>query len=88
MDHHFRCNGEIARLLKALLLVLAVIPALAAPGWAQSTADMKVLLDDLVAANRILYRQGVVDGFGHVSARHPARPDRFLLCLPRRRPAA
>src|SRR5262249_46601145 len=32
-----------------------------------------------VAANRILYRQGVVDGFGHVSARHPARNDRFLL---------
>ena len=37
------------------------------------------LLDDLVAANRILFDQGVVDGFGHVSVRHPARPDRFLL---------
>jgi HCOMODA/2-hydroxy-3-carboxy-muconic semialdehyde decarboxylase len=37
------------------------------------------VLDDLVAANRILYRQGVVDGFGHVSARHPDRGDRFLL---------
>jgi hypothetical protein len=88
MDHHSPCNGEIARLLKALSRVLAVIPALAAPAGAQSTADMKMLLDDLVAANRILYHQGVVDGFGHVSARHPARPDRFLLCRPRRRPAA
>jgi HCOMODA/2-hydroxy-3-carboxy-muconic semialdehyde decarboxylase len=37
------------------------------------------LLDDLVVANHILYAEGVVDGFGHVSARHPERPDRFLL---------
>ena len=37
------------------------------------------LLDDLSAANRILARHGILDGFGHVSARHPARPDRFLL---------
>jgi hypothetical protein len=27
---------------------------------------------DLVAANRILASQGVLDGFGHVSARAPA----------------
>ena len=37
------------------------------------------LIEDLVAANRILYDQGVVDGFGHVSARHDKRPDHFLL---------
>ena len=37
------------------------------------------LIDDLVAANRILSDQGVVDGFGHVSARHPGDPKRFLL---------
>jgi HCOMODA/2-hydroxy-3-carboxy-muconic semialdehyde decarboxylase len=37
------------------------------------------LVDKLVAANRILYRQGVVDGFGHVSVRHDASPDHFLL---------
>src|ERR1700723_3938348 len=34
---------------------------------------------ELVDANHILFDQGVVDGFGHVSARHPERPDRFLL---------
>ena len=39
----------------------------------------RAVLDDLVAANHILFRQGVVDAFGHVSVRHPARPDRFLL---------
>ena len=37
------------------------------------------LVDDLVVANHILYAEGVVDGFGHVSTRHPERPDRFLL---------
>jgi ribulose-5-phosphate 4-epimerase/fuculose-1-phosphate aldolase len=37
------------------------------------------LLDDLATANRILAHYGVLDGFGHVSARHPERPDRFLL---------
>lgn len=37
------------------------------------------LLDDLVVANRILYDQGVVDAFGHVSVRHDKRADRFLL---------
>jgi len=37
------------------------------------------LLRTLVLANRVLYRQGVVDGFGHVSARDPASADRFLL---------
>jgi HCOMODA/2-hydroxy-3-carboxy-muconic semialdehyde decarboxylase len=37
------------------------------------------LIEELVAANHILYRQGVVDGFGHVSVRDERRPDRFLL---------
>jgi ribulose-5-phosphate 4-epimerase/fuculose-1-phosphate aldolase len=36
-------------------------------------------IEDLVAANRILSDQGVVDGFGHVSARHEADATRFLL---------
>lgn len=37
------------------------------------------LLDDLATANRILAHYGVLDGFGHVSARHPERPGCFLL---------
>jgi ribulose-5-phosphate 4-epimerase/fuculose-1-phosphate aldolase len=36
-------------------------------------------IEDLVAANRILSDQGVVDGFGHVSARHEEDTARFLL---------
>src|SRR5713101_4968686 len=36
-------------------------------------------LDELVTANRILACEGVVDSFGHVSIRHPDRPDRYFL---------
>jgi ribulose-5-phosphate 4-epimerase/fuculose-1-phosphate aldolase len=37
------------------------------------------LLDDLVTANHILFHQGVLDAFGHVSVRHPTEPDRFFM---------
>src|SRR5262245_34359779 len=39
----------------------------------------KELLEDLAAASRILAAQGVVDGFGHVSMRHPSAPDRYFM---------
>ena len=39
----------------------------------------EAILADLVAANHILYNQGVVDAYGHVSLRDPARPDRFWI---------
>ena len=38
-----------------------------------------LLKADLVSANRILLRHGIVDAFGHVSARHSHRPDVFLM---------
>ncbi len=37
------------------------------------------LAEKLAIANRILYDQGVVDGFGHISVRHDKSPDHFLL---------
>jgi ribulose-5-phosphate 4-epimerase/fuculose-1-phosphate aldolase len=37
------------------------------------------LIEDLVTANHILADQGVVDGYGHVSARHDRNPGRYLL---------
>ncbi len=46
-------------------------------------ADIKETIDELVAANRILANEGVVDAFGHISARHPDRPDRFFLSCSR-----
>jgi len=41
--------------------------------------DKDSLFADLVAANRILADQGVVDGYGHVSVRHPTNPDHFYI---------
>lgn len=63
-------------------LAAVVIPA---SGWAAELEPASAgpadpnRLDDLVAANRILYDQGVVDGFGHVSVRHDKDPNRYLL---------
>lgn len=42
-------------------------------------SDLEPLIDDLVAANRILTREGIVDALGHVSARHPHDTGRYLL---------
>ena len=36
-------------------------------------------LEELVTANRILAREGIVDAFGHASIRDPGHPDRFWL---------
>ncbi|ATN32793.1 aldolase [Rhizobium sp. ACO-34A] len=36
-------------------------------------------LNELVLANHILDGEGIVDGFGHVSVRDPARADRFWM---------
>ena len=65
------CFGRTA------LAAVAMIPALVSTALAQ--AGLEAVITDLVAANRILYRQGVVDGFGHVSARHPDHADRYLM---------
>jgi ribulose-5-phosphate 4-epimerase/fuculose-1-phosphate aldolase len=37
------------------------------------------VLDDLVAANRILAYRGVLDAFGHISIRNPKNPNRYLM---------
>jgi HCOMODA/2-hydroxy-3-carboxy-muconic semialdehyde decarboxylase len=58
----------------ALALVIAFLagPAAAAPPDRQ-------LIEDLVAANRILAMEGVLDGYGHVSARHDKDSNRYLM---------
>ena len=45
----------------------------------RANAEYKAVIDDLVMGNRILYDQGVVDGYGHVSGRDPRNPERFLM---------
>ena len=50
-------------------------PLIPASGGAVDAA----LMADLAAAGRILVAQGVMDGFGHVSLRHPQAPDRYFM---------
>jgi ribulose-5-phosphate 4-epimerase/fuculose-1-phosphate aldolase len=42
-------------------------------------SKLDFILEELVTANRILANEGVVDSFGHVSARHPDNPQHYLL---------
>jgi HCOMODA/2-hydroxy-3-carboxy-muconic semialdehyde decarboxylase len=62
-----------------LLAATAASPALAQSAPATAGPPSPALIDDLVTANHILANQGVLDAFGHVSARHDKNPDRFLL---------
>jgi HCOMODA/2-hydroxy-3-carboxy-muconic semialdehyde decarboxylase len=44
-----------------------------------TTTRIRDLIEDVVAANRILATENVVDAFGHVSARHPENPGHYLI---------
>ena len=41
------------------------------------------VMRNLVIANRILAKEGVVDAFGHISIRHPDNPDRYIMSCSR-----
>ncbi len=55
------------------------IAAFADDAAATGPTASRTLIEDLVTANHILFDQGIVDAFGHVSVRHDQDPDRFLL---------
>jgi ribulose-5-phosphate 4-epimerase/fuculose-1-phosphate aldolase len=72
---------------RAAMLAAIVYVALAvtmSPSFAQQPpasagpADAK-LIEDLVAAGRILADHGLLDGWGHVSVRHDKDPTRYLM---------
>ena len=54
--------------------VLALVPQIR--GSEPAPAD---LVGDLVAGNHILASENILDGYGHISVRHPRNADRFLL---------
>ena len=71
------------RMAAIALLLFVVAPSFEvrssqAPQPAAANQE-SALLGDLVYANRILYDQGVLDGFGHVSVRDEKNPQHFLL---------
>lgn len=74
---------DVARLTVALplLIILLDAPRAAAqqPAPASGGPVGAAVTDDLVAANRILADQQVLDAYGHVSIRHPGHPQRFLM---------
>lgn len=41
--------------------------------------NLTSVIHDLITANHILHYHGIVDAYGHISARHPENPDLFIL---------
>jgi ribulose-5-phosphate 4-epimerase/fuculose-1-phosphate aldolase len=70
---------RLPTLAAALLLLAGLAPtraqAPAAPGLGADAA----LIEDIVVGSRVLADFGVLDGFGHVSARDPNNPGRFFM---------
>ena len=60
----------------AVLFGLAPVRAQTPPAAAGGDAAW---IEDIVLGSRILADFGVVDAFGHVSARHPTNPNHFLM---------
>ncbi|WPO42940.1 class II aldolase/adducin family protein [Tardiphaga sp. 42S5] len=73
-----------APMLLAMVFVLSLQSA-SAQTAAQTPAPTSAgpvdpaLMQDLVVANRVLTDLNVIDGFGHVSMRHPTDPNRYLM---------
>ena len=57
--------------------VLVVLFALLGAGEARS--QDAAVVEDIVTGGRVLAEFGVLDGFGHVSARDPKNPNHFLM---------
>jgi ribulose-5-phosphate 4-epimerase/fuculose-1-phosphate aldolase len=71
-------EARAARQLAAVALAAIAAPVLALT-QAPAAKVPQALIDDLVLANHILANEGVLDGYGHVSVRNPADPNRYFL---------
>ena len=79
-----RCSRIAGRVGRFLAMVAIAVVAGRAESSAQTSAAAPLnvdaaLLEDIVVGSRILADFGVLDGFGHVSARHPTNPHRFIM---------
>ena len=71
---------HVIRMAAVAVLWLAAGPTAASAQSPASGGPLgAALIEDLVAANRILADQGVLDAYGHVSIRHPGNPDRYVI---------
>ncbi|WP_316196394.1 class II aldolase/adducin family protein [Bradyrhizobium sp. SZCCHNS3053] len=62
-------------------IAVAALLLSAAPSRAEDSIPgvPRELLEDIATGSRVLADLGVVDAFGHVSARHPTNPHHFLM---------
>src|ERR1700726_2609234 len=68
------------RVLLAVCAGLFVLPQAAPHAPVAPPSDgQSALIEDIVIGSRILAEFGVLDGFGHVSARDPKNPNHFLM---------
>jgi ribulose-5-phosphate 4-epimerase/fuculose-1-phosphate aldolase len=65
--------------LSVYLGVAGLSPARAQTPAAPIAGVDAALIEDIMVGSRILADFGVLDGFGHVSARHPTNPNHFLM---------
>lgn len=72
-------HGLSRRALLATATAAVLLPARSRAATTSAGPADPALLADLVTANHILFDQGVVDGFGHVSVRHDKDPTHFLM---------
>lgn len=78
--HRARTGPADSERRRALCASLAACLFIAArPARVAAQESDRIELARLVAANRILAHEGVVDAFGHVSIRDPATPDRYIM---------
>jgi hypothetical protein len=73
--------------MRSRFLPLALVMAFALPFASTQTSAQTpatpvtdaTLIDDIVTGSRVLADFGMLDGFGHVSARNPSNPSHFLM---------
>jgi len=71
--------------LSGVVMVLSLVGAAYAQSDAHSSSGANAAvarekaIDDLVTAYHILYHEGIVDAFGHITVRDPANPSHYLM---------
>ncbi len=61
------------------ILLAGMLAGVARNSWPEPLTADAALIEDLVAANRILAALEIVDGYGHVSVRDDKDPNRYLI---------
>jgi ribulose-5-phosphate 4-epimerase/fuculose-1-phosphate aldolase len=83
-----RSSQRIKTRMRIRLVLGAAVALALLSGLSQTSAQTPAtplagvdaaLLEDMVIGSRVLADFGVLDGFGHVSARHPTNPNHFLM---------